>query len=468
MANKKDTFELLSKIVVNFLDRLGQHDKSNKSEIDREYHHIYNNNIDYPFLMHYAKEIIRYWNKLNYVLKKTLRSLNLKIDKKEMPLFLYITYRWSEENAKQSHLAKELEIIAPHKYSKYSQNKMLLYYQQLQTFSWDIALKNKQLQEKFSIQYAIPSFFIQKLSRVMQIDEIKEQAVSMDNQAVKGSFSVRINAHNTTLGEFISYLVKKKIRYTKDENFQYVLHLNREYKSQIIDSEFYREARVVLQDKASMLVVELLENDRNDNDGINILADLCAAPGMKSILSIEKYKNRCIAFDKVWNRLLDLKHLGEKHLKDSAIHPLIINCDSTQLPIRNLYKFDNILLDAPCTGSGNFSANPELKWRQGASFLKENILLQQKLLRIALKIVKDDGVILYSVCSLYPEEGEMQIQSLNDKIEFYRIPSWLDSPYGINQEENEKIKGIGRMFPKQNGTNGFFYAKFRKKKMTEL
>ena len=139
----------------------------------------------------------------------------------------------------------------------------------------------------------------------------------------------------------------------------------------------------------------------------------------------------------------------------------IINTDSIKLPVRFKNIFDKVLLDAPCTGSGTFLTNPELKWRQNEKFLSQNVILQKKLLKSAVDLLKTDGILVYSTCSLYPEEGEFQILDIVDKVEPMELPKWLSPSYEI---EGKILQGTGRLFPSVHQTQGFFIGKFKKKK----
>ena len=124
---------------------------------------------------------------------------------------------------------------------------------------------------------------------------------------------------------------------------------------------------------------------------------------------------------------------------------------------------DRILLDAPCTGSGTFTSNPELKWRQSDKFLRRNVLLQHELLKAAIRLLKVGGTLVYSTCSLYPEEGEYQIQKLinssKKQVTLTSVPSWLPPSYKIN---GSYIEGAGRFLPSEHNTIGFFVAKLIK------
>jgi 16S rRNA (cytosine967-C5)-methyltransferase len=119
------------------------------------------------------------------------------------------------------------------------------------------------------------------------------------------------------------------------------------------------------------------------------------------------------------------------------------------------------LLDAPCTGSGTFSTNPELKWRQNEGFLHQNIVLQEKLLKSAITLLKHSGILVYSTCSLYPEEGEYQVLKILKHLKPMELPKWFSPSYKV---DDQQIPGTGRLFPVNHNTKGFFIAKFKKNK----
>ena len=123
-------------------------------------------------------------------------------------------------------------------------------------------------------------------------------------------------------------------------------------------------------------------------------------------------------------------------------------------------KFDKILIDAPCTGSGTFLSHPELKWRQNNAFLNQNVVIQKKLIESGLNLLKKGGILVYSTCSLYPEEGEYQINEIYDQITPLDLPQYFSKSYKIN---NTILKGTGRLFPSIHNTQGFFVSRLKKK-----
>jgi len=128
--------------------------------------------------------------------------------------------------------------------------------------------------------------------------------------------------------------------------------------------------------------------------------DLCAAPGNKTAQAIEKGV-RAIACDIHLHRLKQMRDLD---------CPLVVLDGTQPLPFRT--KFDRILIDAPCSGTGTLGRNPEIKWRLKASDLVELHSKQVALVRRALEHLCPGGRLVYSTCSLENEENEQVIQEI--------------------------------------------------------
>ena len=101
---------------------------------------------------------------------------------------------------------------------------------------------------------------------------------------------------------------------------------------------------------------------------------------------------------------------------------------------------DFILLDVPCSGTGTYRRNPDMKWKFSIELLNELLNTQREIFKTALEYLKDDGKILYSTCSLLPEENEQQI-------------NYFQKQYALNIK-----KPILKTIPTSGGTDGFFAA----------
>ena len=411
------------------------------------------------FIYHYYYEIVRYWNKINFIVSKNIRFIkeDYKLKQDELPIFFFSTYRIMWENASISSIYKELNFYFKNKKEKHKIKIFQFFLKGLKTFSLSKALKDKDIVEKTSIELGIPSFFINKISKYMEYSFLKKNLEVMNNVKI-GDYTLWFNMkkiqkdNNYNLGFIKEDLKKKGIKISKDAQIPYLYHVKN--KSDIIKSEWYKKGYLAFQDKASVIVIEILSPTNND-----FLFDMCAGPGMKTNLIAQKVNDKtrilAIEFDKKrtkeTNKILNYYNIEIIHL---------LNADSIDPPFNKRIKFDKIILDPPCTGSGTFRANPELKWRQNYGFLNQNILLQEKLLNSAINLLKSGGSLVYSTCSLYAEEGELQILKFFDKLIPLKLPNLVNNSYKIN---NEFIPGTGRLYPATHSTQGFFIANFRKK-----
>ena len=400
-----------------------------------------------PKINHYYNEIIRFWSKLNFIVNRSLKgSSSLEVNK--ISEYLYATYRIIWENATEKEVIKEIKKI----------DKNFL--NRLKTFSWNKALIHKNEKEKFSIIESIPSFMIERLLPVMEIDFLKENVRFMNRAENETEVTLRINNLDKKVNskEIISQISenfnKGKIDYRKDGDISQMFWIPLSQKNRVINNPLYQKGFLIFQDKASATVIKTLSPRKDD-----IICDMCAAPGIKTSLIAQCMNNKghILAGDFLLDRIKMMRILLTQ-LNVLNVH--LINTDSIIFPIRSQNYFDKVLLDAPCTGSGNLLSSPELKWRQNEKFLRQNTILQRKLIKSALNLLKSNGIFVYSTCSLYPEEGEYQILNFIECLEPLDLPKWIAPSYRIN---NNTLLGTGRLFPSIHQTQGFFIGKFKKR-----
>jgi 16S rRNA (cytosine967-C5)-methyltransferase len=197
---------------------------------------------------------------------------------------------------------------------------------------------------------------------------------------------------------------------------------------------FVVQARNRVQDEGSQLIAELAGR------GTEIL-DCCAAPGGKTAILAERNPTASItACDISPARLKSMQTLlrGQPN-----IHFRVL--DATDLPFQN--QFDLVLCDAPCSGTGTLARNPEIKHRITTNDFERHHDRQLRLLRSALRALREGGRLLYSTCSLEPEENESVVDELLEQDNGIQLQPWRDQ---IKVLENEGVLHPGtadRLFP---------------------
>jgi 16S rRNA (cytosine967-C5)-methyltransferase len=142
------------------------------------------------------------------------------------------------------------------------------------------------------------------------------------------------------------------------------------------------------QDIGSQAIVPLLGLARGQT-----FLDLCAAPGNKTAQALEAGV-RAVACDLHYHRLAQLRGMGADLVVLDGVRPL---------PFAR--RFDRILVDAPCSGTGTLGRNPEIKWRLEPADLEDLPRRQKALLSSARAVLAPGGLLIYSTCSLEPEEN---------------------------------------------------------------
>lgn len=218
------------------------------------------------------------------------------------------------------------------------------------------------------------------------------------------------------------------------------------------ESALFRTGRVAIQDEGSQLVAALV------GEGKRIL-DCCAAPGGKTAaLAAALPHSEILA--------AELHPHRARILRERAPQPnvQVITADARQLPFRA--DFDRVLADVPCSGTGTLARNPEIKWRLTPEDISDLQNRQTAILKSALKHVGPGGRLVYSTCSLEPEEDEDVVAAaLKDNPEFELLPvkdellNLKNSGALVWQDVDGLVNGnFLRTFPGVHPCDGFFAA----------
>lgn len=207
-----------------------------------------------------------------------------------------------------------------------------------------------------------------------------------------------------------------------------------------------REGLIYLQDEASQLVACVLGAKAGER-----VFDACAAPGSKATLIAVLTDNRAtvIASDLHLHRLHTVRALARQQGAEK-IHLVNLDAERT-LPFEER-TFHRVLVDAPCTGTGTLRRNPEIRYRLRPSDIAELQARQRRILLEAAKVARDCGRLVYSTCSVEPEENEEVVGELLRAHASARI-AWKALPSALSRTEF----GV-RTWPHREGTDGFFFT----------
>jgi 16S rRNA (cytosine967-C5)-methyltransferase len=208
----------------------------------------------------------------------------------------------------------------------------------------------------------------------------------------------------------------------------------------------FKKGLFFIQDPAATLVTEYAAIPTGAT-----VADLCAAPGGKA-LELSRTAGTVVASDKSFGRLQRLL-ANQRRLESPNLLPFV--GDARNPAIRPV---DAVLIDVPCTGTGTFRRHPDARWRIKVSDIAVMSALQKLILRAAAKVVRPDGLLIYSTCSLEPEENDLQIDSfLADN------QNWILEPPPEGSVAPELLDaGRLRVLPHRHGTDGAFAARLRR------
>lgn len=271
--------------------------------------------------------------------------------------------------------------------------------------------------------------------------------------------SLRINTSLISEKDLIVRLNKQKVTLEKipfiDNSYWY------EAEFSLASSPEYLMGYIYVQEAASQIPVKVL---LSDGEIPKCVLDMCAAPGSKTTQMAEMLKDKVpiIAVDNNVLRLTPLKNNVER-LKLTSV--AIYKKDARFIYDLGL-KFSHILLDAPC--SGNFCVERSFFSIRNLEGITGRSTLQKELLRSAYKLMDENGILVYSTCSLEPEEDELVINwFLKQYSDIKLISTDLElGDEGYTEVFGEKLdsslKLTRRFWPHKVPTEGFFVAKLKK------
>lgn len=306
----------------------------------------------------------------------------------------------------------------------------------------DYLEKIKDRKKKMKIEYSVSEYFYSMLENNYSKKTILKILKSYNE---KQDFIIRINNLKSNKEEVEDLLKKENYIFTNHPYLENSLII--ENPKDIFKTKSFKDGFFTVQDGGSSLVAKVL----NPKEQSKVL-DLCAAPGSKTCYLSEIMNNtgKIIANDLHENKLIKIKENAKRlncnNIETTSYDGTVYNSDMDE-------KFDYILLDAPCSGSGIVTRKPEIKLYRTKEQVDELIKTQRKLLTNAFKYLKVGGSLVYSTCSIFQQENEEQ---MNWALEKFKDIELTEVDFA-----DKKLEYI-KLMPYSKGNNGFFMCKFKK------
>jgi 16S rRNA (cytosine967-C5)-methyltransferase len=214
----------------------------------------------------------------------------------------------------------------------------------------------------------------------------------------------------------------------------------------LTELDAFAQGRFFVQDPAATLVTQYACIPAGSTIG-----DLCAAPGGKAF-ELSRDAALVIAADRsaarmqrIISTMRRLQSTNVIPIVDDARHPAVAGLDA-------------VIVDVPCTGTGTFRRHPDARWRLKASDLAIMPAIQRSILRAAADSVRPGGLLIYSTCSLEPEENDTQIENFLDEHPRYTLEPPPDDAVPASTLDAGRL----RILPHKHGTDGAFAARLRR------
>lgn len=305
--------------------------------------------------------------------------------------------------------------------------------------SIEIKRENYSDSEYLSIKYSYKEWIIKKWICEYGYEMTEKICESFHN---KEGIDIRVNnlkSNRKTLKETLKDMDIHDSLYNED-----ILRVKRPFK--IVEKEEYIRGCYSVQDESSSLAVTVLDPKENTT-----VLDMCSAPGGKLGYIGEKMKNkgRIIGRDKYFHKI----ELIKRNMERLGLNIIELEeYDSEKLDRSLLQKCDYVLADVPCSGLGLIGKKPEIKLLKKENEVTELLQIQYRILENGSKYLRIGGKIVYSTCTINPDENINLIRKFLENNKNFKLESFSINNIG-------ETEGYIQLLPNVHNTDGFFISK---------
>lgn len=304
---------------------------------------------------------------------------------------------------------------------------------------------NEDIVAYLSAYYSHPTWIVKRWVNRYGKDDTEKFLIANNN---KPTLILRVNNLVTNADELKSLLNSVDLKFSNGKYLSEFIHMAN--LSNITDWEYFRKGYFSVQDESTGLPIKLLDV----NSEMRVL-DLCAAPGGKTafIADVMGNKGEIVALDRFESRLKILQKNLDR-LKVTNVKTIIIDSND----YTDAQGFDRVLVDAPCSGLGTLTKKPDLKWKRDLGDIRNIVNIQYELLKKGAMLLKQGGSLVYSTCTVEPEENFDIIQKfLSGNPNFKLINAGNYLPKDLVADN-----GTVQTYPHIHSLDGSFAAKLEK------
>ena len=264
------------------------------------------------------------------------------------------------------------------------------------------------------------------------------------------SLDIRVNPIKTTRDEVLAELAVLELKAKATPFSPYGIRV--EGRPLLSQTALFKDGKIEVQDEGSQILSLML----GATSGMSVV-DFCAGAGGKTlaIAAGMANKGRVVACDVAGKRLEKAKlRFRRAGLHNIETHEL--KNENDQWVKHNIGKYDRVLIDAPCSGTGTWRRSPDARWKQLGPSLDELLGMQSRILNSASRLVKQGGRLVYATCSMLIEENQNQITEFLKQHEDFKL---LPLDVAMPTQLKKLAKGdMLTLTPAQHKTDGFFAA----------
>jgi len=310
--------------------------------------------------------------------------------------------------------------------------------------------KSANFEHYLSVKYSHPEWMVKQWIKRYG-EQFTEELLKSNNEIP--DFTVRVNTLKTTREKLMEDLEAESIRVRKGRFIDEAIVL--ENPSAVTKLESFKKGCFQVQDESSMLVGIILDPKPGE-----LVMDVCSAPGGKATHIAQLMKNEGIVVARdIHEHKIKLIREAADRLGITIIKTEVF--DALEIDNNYIEKADRVLVDAPCTGLGIIRKKPDIKWARNQEDKKEIIELQQRILSAASKYVRPGGVLVYSTCTIEPDENEEVVKSFLKTHPDFKLSDISDAIPEKLMKRTAK-DGYIQLYPNIDGVDGFFISKLIK------